>query len=112
MKRSVFVTVVLALTLAVCTSAWAGYGYYSSPSWSSGQGGSSSFGSQWWQNIMAKDAAFDSTITFIDNASYGWHSTMRGSSTYLSTHWLTSQVKKAHCRANGSSSARATCWVN
>lgn len=110
MKRSLLAVTVLAFALALCTSAWAGsVSYYSSPGWSPGQGASSSFSSSWWQSIMAKNASFDSTVTFIDNVSYSWHSTLRGSGTYLSTHWLSSQVKKAHCRANVSSSAYASC---
>ena len=56
-------------------------------------------------------ASFDSTITFIDNVSYSWHSTLRGPGTYLSTHWLSSQVKKAHCRSNVAASAMGTCVV-
>lgn len=112
MKRSLFVVTVLAFALALCTSAWAGSAtYYSSPYWSAGQGASSSFSSSWWRNIMAKSASFDSTITFIDNVSYGWHSTVRGPGTYLTTHWFSSQVKKAHCRANVASSAHAACTV-
>jgi hypothetical protein len=112
MKRSLFAMTVLVFALALCTSAWAGsVTYYSSPYWSAGQGGSSSFSSSWWQNIMGKNAGFDSTITFIDNSSYGWHSTVRGYGTYLTTHWFSSQVKKGHCRANVGSSAHATCSI-
>ena len=112
MKRSLFIVTVLAFALALCTSAWAGsVSYYSSPYWSPGQGGSSSFSSSWWQSMMVKNASFDSSITFIDNVSYSWHSTVRGPGTYLTTHWLTSQVKKGHCRANVSSSAWAACSV-
>jgi hypothetical protein len=110
MKRSVFVPACLAFALALCSSAWAGsVGYYSSPYWYSGQGASTSFGSAWFQNVMTKSAMFDSTITFIDNTSYSWHSTVRGPGTYLTTHWLSSAVKKAHCRSNVTSSASGAC---
>lgn len=110
MTRSLLAVTVLAFALALCTSAWAGsVTYYSSPSWSAGQGGSSSFSSSWWRNIMGKNAGFDSTITFIDSSSYGWHSTVRGHGTFLSTHWFSSQGKKGHCRANVAASAHATC---
>ena len=113
MTRSLFAVTVLAFALALCTSAWAGsVTYYSSSYWSPGQGSSSSFSSSWWRNIMAKSASFDTTITFIDNVSYSWHSTVRGPGTYLTTHWLTSQVKKAHCRSNVSAAAQAACTVN
>ena len=112
MKRSLFAMTVLVFALALCTSAWAGsVSYYSSPYWSPGQGGSSSFSSSWWRNMMTKNASFDSTITLIDNVSYSWHATVRGPGTYLTTHWFSSQVKKGHCRANVGSSAHATCSV-
>jgi len=110
MKRSLLAVTVLAFALALCTSAWAGsVSYYSSPYWSAGQGGSSSFSSSWWRSTMGKNASFDSTVTFIDNVSYSWHSTLRGYDTYLATQWFSSQVKKAHCRANASASAWAGC---
>ena len=112
MKRSLFVVTVLAFALALCTSAWAGsVSYYSSPYWSPGQGASSSFSSSWFLNIIAKSSSFDSTITFIDNVSYSWHSTLRGPGTYLSTHWLSSQAKKAHCRANVAAYSSTSCAV-
>lgn len=112
MKRPLLIAVLLMLAFAISTSAWAGsVGYYSSPYWSPGMGGSSSFSSSWWRNVMTKNASFDSTITFIDNNSYSWHATLRGPGTYLSTHWLSSQVKKAHCRSNATSSAWAGCSV-
>jgi hypothetical protein len=110
MKRSLFAVPVLAFALALCASAWAGSStYYSSSYWQAGQGSSSSFSSSWWQNIMSKTGSFDSTIAFIDNTSYSWHSTLRGPGTYLSTHWLSSQVKKAHCRANVAAAAHGSC---
>lgn len=112
MQRSILVVAALAFTLALCTSAWAGTTtYYAASSWSPGQGGSSSFSSSWFMNIISKSSSFDSTITFIDNVSYSWHATVRGPGTYLTTHWLSSQVKKAHCRANVAASSYATCAV-
>jgi hypothetical protein len=112
MTRSLFGAAALALALALCAGAWAGTSdYYSSPQWSPGQGGSSSFSSGWMLNTMGKNAPFDSTITFIDNVSYSWHSTLRGSGTVLQTHWLSSAVKKGHCRANVSANTWAGCAV-
>lgn len=112
MSRSLLTLVVAALALALCTSAVAGSSsYYSSPWWVSGQGASSSFSSAWVQDIMVKAAPFDSTIAFIDNVSYSWHSTLRGPGTYLETHWFASNVKKGHCRANVASNAYAACTV-
>ena len=110
MTRSWFVVAALVVALALSASASAeSVNYYSNASWSAGQGGSSTFSSSWFMNIIAKSSSFDSTITFIDNVSYSWHSTLRGPGTYLSTHWLSSQVKKAHCRANTSGFVWAAC---
>jgi hypothetical protein len=110
MKRLLVITALVVLALAVSASSWAGsVGYYSSPYWSPGMGGSTAFGSGWFYNVMNKTAMFDSTITFIDNTSYSWHSTVRGPGQYLTTHWLSSAVKKAHCRSNVSASAWAGC---
>jgi hypothetical protein len=112
MSRYLLALVVTALALAFCTSAVAGStSYYSSPWWVSGQGGSSSFSSAWMQDIMVKNAPFDSTIAFIDNVSYSWHSTLRGPGTYLETHWFASNVKKGHCHANVGSTSWAACTV-
>jgi hypothetical protein len=110
MKRPLFAVPVLAFALALCASASAGSAtYYSSPYWSPGQGASSGFSSSWWGSVMSKSGSFDSTITFIDNVSYSWHSTLRGPGAYLSTHWFSSQVKKAHCRANVAASIHGAC---
>jgi len=112
MSRYLFALLVTAIALAFSASALAGSSaYYSSPYWVAGGGGSSSFSSAWMQNIMQKAAPFDSTITFIDNVSYSWHSTLRGPGVYLETHWFQSNVKKGHCRANVGSNAYAVCTV-
>jgi hypothetical protein len=112
MKRSMFLALALTFVLAMCASAWAAsVTYAANTSWSAGQGYSSSFSPSWGMNIIAKSSPFDSTITFIDNVSYSWHSTLRGPGTYLTTWWLTSDVKKAHCRANVSASSYTTCAV-
>ena len=107
MKR---LTLVLLLALVFCTSAWgasttyAGYQY-----WPAGQGASTSFSPSWFRNSFYKTTTFDTTITFIDNVSYSWHATVRSSGTYLETHWLSSQTKKAHCRANTTGQSWAAC---
>jgi hypothetical protein len=101
MKRSI-VTALLVFSLAFAASAQAGATtYYASSSWSPGMGGGSSFSSSWWMNGFYRPSGFDITVAFIDNVTYGWHSTVRAKgvqSTYA--HWLTSDVKKAHCHAN------------
>jgi hypothetical protein len=112
MTRSLFVVVALVVALGLSASASAeSVNYYANTSWSAGQGASSSFSSGWMMNIITKSSSFDSTITFIDNVSYGWHSTLRGPGTYLTTHWLSSQVKKAHCRANVAAYSSTSCTV-
>lgn len=100
-RRIVGLASVLAVALALVASAWAGtYTYAGSSNWPAGHAGSTSYSPSWWRNVFYKTASFDTTITFIDNVSYSWHSTVRSTGTYLTTHWLSSQVKKAYCRAN------------
>jgi len=99
--RRLLVGLVLAFVLALPASALAGSYVYASWKWYAGQGAGSSYSSSWWRNLFQKQApGYDTTITFIDNVSYGWHATVRGPGQYLETHWLSSQVKKAHCVAN------------
>jgi hypothetical protein len=112
MKRLIVALAVVVTALALgATASAAVVPYMSTSYWSAGQGGASSFSSSWFQNVMYKNAPFDTTVTFIDNVSYSWHSTRRGFDTYLSTHWLSSQVKKAHCRSNVKSGIWAGCTV-
>jgi hypothetical protein len=112
MKRLIVAVAIFSAALVLGASAWAAAAPYMSTSyWYPGHGGGSSFSSSWYMNGMYKNAPFDSTITFIDNVSYGWHSTQRGPGTYMQTHWLTSNVKKAHCRSNVSANVSAVCTV-
>lgn len=102
---------VVALALVLSSSALAGSVVYANHYWSAGQGAGSSYSPSWWRNIFSKQApGFDTTITFIDNVGYGWHATVRGRGQYLETHWLSSQVKKAHCVAH-MSNFYGTCVV-
>jgi hypothetical protein len=95
------VGLVLALALAISADALAGSYVYGGWWWSAGQGASSTYSSTWWRNVFGKRApGFDATVTFIDNVGYGWHATVRNSGQYTETHWLSSQVKKAHCVAH------------
>jgi len=115
MRRLTLLTVMVTVlaSLIVGASAWAGSSTYAgSSSWPAGQAYSTSFSPSWWNNIFYKTASFDTTLTFIDNVSYGWHSTVRGWGTYQQTHWLSSQVKKAHCRANTTSWSSAACTAH
>lgn len=109
MKRHALILVlVLALVFAASASAgattYAGY-----QSWPAGQGASTSYKSSWFQNIFYKTSTFDTTVTFIDNVSYSWHATVRSWASYVETHWLSSQTKKAHCRANTAGPSWAAC---
>jgi hypothetical protein len=108
--RRALILSVLALSLLVSASAWAGVTTYAgSWSWPAGQAYSTSFSSSWFSNRFYKTQSFDTTLTFIDNVSYSWHSTVRGWAPNLESHWLSSQVKKAHCRANTGAWAWAAC---
>jgi hypothetical protein len=103
-------TIVLVLALAFCTNAgaavvtYAGYQY-----WPAGQPASTGFSPSWYRNLFYKTSSFDTTVTFIDNVSYSWHATVRSWGTYVETHWLSSQTKKAHCRANTAGRSWAAC---
>jgi hypothetical protein len=92
----------LCLGLMLAASAWGATTYAAYSYWPAGQGAATSFSPSWFRNAFYKNATFDTTITFIDNVSYSWHATVRSYATYVETHWLSSQVKKAHCRANAS----------
>jgi hypothetical protein len=103
----------LVLSLALSASAWAGSTTYAGyQSWPAGQAASTGYSPSWYQNIFYKTSSFDTTVTFIDNVSYGWHSTVRSRGTYVETHWLSSQTKKAHCRANTAGSSWAACTAH
>ncbi|MBA2741268.1 MAG: hypothetical protein H0U46_04580 [Actinobacteria bacterium] len=100
MRRLICAIAIFVVTM-FASNAWAGsVPYYSSKWWTPGMGGSSAFSSSWWQSGFAKAGGFDTTVTFIDNTGYNWHATVRGWATWQHTHWLSSDVKKAHCRSN------------
>lgn len=103
----------LVAGLALSASAWAGSTTYAGTSyWAAGQAASSSFSPSWVRNVFYKTSSFDTTLTFIDSASYGWHGTVRGWATYLDTYWFSSQSKKAYCRAHTTGSSWAACTVS
>jgi hypothetical protein len=99
MKRLI-AALVLALALALPASALAGSYLYANWTWYAGEGTSSPYSSSWWRNYFQKNVSADTTVTFIDNVSYGWHATVRASNPYLETHWYSSQVKKGYCLAH------------
>lgn len=101
MRRLALLIALVLASAALSTAAWAGTTTYAgSWYWSAGQAYSTSYSPSWWNNVFYKTASFDTTLTFIDNKTYSWHSTVRGWGTYQTTHWLSSQAKKAYCRAN------------
>ena len=106
--RLMLATFVLALVF--CSSAWAATATYAASStWWSGQSASTSYSSGWVRNLFYKSPRyFDTTVTFIDNVSYGWHNTLRGSG-ILDIWWFSSAVKKAHCHSNVTASAWGAC---
>lgn len=110
LRTAALAAIVAALVLS--TSAWAGVTTYAGYQyWPAGQGASSSYSPSWAINTFYKTSTFDTTLTFIDGATYGWHSTVRSWATYVETHWFSSQSKKAHCRANTTGSSWAACTV-
>jgi hypothetical protein len=91
--------VISALVLA---SAGFGATTYAGPKlWSASEGAGSAYGSKWTYDYFFKQGSgHDSTVTFIDNVTYGWHATVRNSSDTTYTYWFVSNVKKGYCRAN------------
>lgn len=95
---------VLGAGAAAGSTTYAGYSY-----WPAGQSASTSFSPSWAVNMFYKTSRFDTTLTFIDSETYGWHSTVRSWATYYETHWLSSKNKKAHCRAHTTGGSWAAC---
>jgi len=111
MKQLSVTLAVLLVALVLATAAAAGATQYAGAHWLPGGTGGSSFSSSWWRNAFNKaSGGHDTTVTFIDNVSYSWHETVRNTSLVTSTVWFSSQVKKAHCRAN-TGYFNGACWV-
>jgi hypothetical protein len=100
--RRLIVVGVLALCLSFTASAVAAEENYSGgvKYWQAGWGAGSSFNSGWKRTTFGKFGnGWDTAVTFIDNASYSWHMTVRNREQLTQTWWFTSQTKKGHCRA-------------
>ena len=113
--RRLICAIAIVVVATVTSNAWAGsVTYYSAREWLPGMGASTSFSSSWWQSGFSKSYGFDSTVTFIDNTGYNWRATVRGWATWQHTHWLSSEVKKAHCRSNvyANASQSSYCVAN
>ena len=93
----------LALTSALVSAgaALAAETYGGPRYWNPGDSAASSWQSGWTRNAFNKaTSGYETTVTFIDNVSYAWHSTVRNSETVTYSYWWSSQVKKGHCRAH------------
>ena len=102
----------LVLVSTSAASATAYYGYAGPRFWLAGESGGSTYSASWTRNAFNKErSGFDTTVTFIDNVGYRWHETIRNTSMVTYTFWWTSQVKKAHCKAN-ISGFNGGCWVH
>lgn len=99
--RKVVLLLALTIGLVFVGSALAVETYGGPRYWYPGESAGSSWQSGWTRTSFNKaSSGYDTTVTFIDNASYGWHATVRNTDMVTYTYWWTSQVKKAHCRAN------------
>jgi hypothetical protein len=98
MLVSVFLSTLAIASVALATTMYAG-----PKQWTySGQGASSSFSANWWDNWFGTyGSGYDKAVTFIDNQSYGWHNTVRNrNGETKTTYWPTrAWTVKAHCVA-------------
>jgi hypothetical protein len=112
MKRVGLILAVVLSALLPASTALAITGYAGPKYWLPGQSGGSSYSSGWDYNAFNKPSSgFDTTVTFIDNVSYGWHETRRNRDMVTYTNWWSSQTKKAYCRAN-QGYHYGGCWVD
>ena len=101
MKRIGFTVAVLLVSLVFAGAALAVTTYAGPQQWYAGQSAGSSYSSGWTYDYFFKlGSGHDTTVAFIDNVGYGWHATVRNTSSTTYTYWWTSDVKKGHCRAN------------
>ena len=63
-----------------------------------GTDSSSSYSSSWRTSNSHTTSYTDRTVTLIDNVSYGWHGTVRGTAADINAQWHTSTGKKGYCR--------------
>ncbi|HEX4745739.1 MAG TPA: hypothetical protein VFU99_02555 [Gaiellaceae bacterium] len=99
--RKLVLPIVVVFALAFAGTALAVESYGGPRYWYPGEGASSSWKSGWYRTTFNKQSSgFDTTVTFIDNVSYAWHSTVRNRDALTATLWWSSQVKKAHCKSH------------
>ena len=104
MSRILALAITISVALALAPVALADLGYvWPSRAWSYGQDASSPYSSTWKRNWFQKSkAGYDTSVTFIDNVSYGWHNTVRNTWAVTATDWYSSAVKKAYARSYAS----------
>jgi hypothetical protein len=101
MRRIVIVALLVA-SLAAASTAFAAYQYAPPRQWTPGASAASYFSSGWYANyFMTWGSGYDKTVTFIDNVTYSWHNTKRGTSDYLETYAPFDGTYKAHCISHG-----------
>ena len=104
-------TVGLLVSAAI---ALAGTNTYRGPMyWSCFCDGNSPYGSQWTENWFVKSTSgvSDTMVTLIDNASYGWHGTVRSTASTQRAWWASSAVKKGYCKFYGGTAFSGSCAV-
>lgn len=91
----------LTAALLLAGTALAGATTYAGPKyWSPNEGAGSTYSSSWQYNYFFKQGGYDGTVSFIDNVSYAWHATVRGTAPTIYTYWFVSNVKRGHCRSH------------
>ena len=102
MRRVVAAAAVALVALAITSAALAGI-YAGPQQWMAGQSAGSGFSSTWLRNYFSTyGSGYDKTVTWIDNKTYGWHNTVRGTGQTTTTYFPYPGTYKAHCRANSS----------
>ncbi len=101
MKRVLAVATTGLLALLLAATALAATTYAGPKQWWPNQGAGSSYSASWQGNYFSKQGSgYDTTVTFIDNVAYGWHATVRNTSSTTYTYWWSNQVKKGYCKAH------------
>jgi hypothetical protein len=101
----------VVLALVVAATAFAAHDQIHLPfgSYIGGTASSSSYSSAWRIEFSGAVGWADRTVTLIDNTSYSWHGTSRGTGDLVTARWSSAAVKKGFCRLHGT--ARIECTV-
>lgn len=75
-----------------------------------GTSAGSSFNSIWVRSHSYTTTQTDRTVTLIDNVTYSWHGTTRGTATEINARWDNSTVKKGHCILHTSGTVACTVF--